>query len=59
MNQDKGQPQMLRAFFDSIQKNTPAPIPLNEWLLTSLVTFAILESLRTRLLIAINPDDVV
>ncbi len=57
MNQDKGQPQMLHAFFNAIQKNTPAPIPLNEWLFTSLTTFAILESLRTSLPIAIDPQD--
>lgn len=57
MNQDKGQAQMIRAFFDSIQKNTASPIPLHEWLSTSLTTFAIIESLRTRLQIPIAAND--
>jgi polar amino acid transport system substrate-binding protein len=46
MNQDKGQDEMLKAFLEAAQKGTPAPIPWEQIMFTSLVTFDALESLR-------------
>lgn len=47
MQQDKGQPEMLRAFLSAVQTGGAPPIPLAQILNTSLVTFRVIESLRT------------
>jgi predicted dehydrogenase/threonine dehydrogenase-like Zn-dependent dehydrogenase len=47
MNQDKGQKHEIKAFIDAILKGGESPIPLDEIYNTSLVTFKILESIRT------------
>jgi predicted dehydrogenase len=47
LSQDKGHAQMLAAFVDALKKGTPSPIALRELYLTSLATFAIVESLET------------
>jgi predicted dehydrogenase len=47
MAQDKGQKNEVQAFVDAIRNGGAEPIPLEEVLSTSRVTFKILESLRT------------
>jgi predicted dehydrogenase len=47
LSQDKGQKNEVRAFIDAIIEGTGSPIPLEEIYNTSLVTFKILESIRT------------
>jgi predicted dehydrogenase/threonine dehydrogenase-like Zn-dependent dehydrogenase len=47
VQQDKGQPEMLRAFLDAIRTGGASPIPVVQIVSTSLVTFGVIESLRT------------
>ncbi|MBW2065615.1 MAG: bi-domain-containing oxidoreductase [Deltaproteobacteria bacterium] len=47
VNQDKGQREEVRRFIEAVKNGGAWPIPLREIISTSLVTFAILESLRT------------
>jgi predicted dehydrogenase/threonine dehydrogenase-like Zn-dependent dehydrogenase len=47
MSQDKGQKQEVRAFIDCILQGRAAPITFEDLYSTSLVTFKIIESLRT------------
>jgi predicted dehydrogenase len=47
MGQDKGQKEEVRRFIDAITEGSSAPIPFSEIYSTSLVTFAILESIRS------------
>ncbi len=47
MVQDKGQKEEVKAFIQAILKGESGPIPLEELVNTSLVTFRILESLQT------------
>jgi len=47
MVQDKGQKEEVKAFVESILKGESGPIPLEEIINTSIVTFKILESLQT------------
>ena len=44
-NQDKGQPEMMKTFFESL-KNGHLPIPLEEIFSVTKATFAALESIR-------------
>ena len=48
LNQDKGQARMIEAFISACKGEQPAPIRFEEVYLTTLATFRILESLRTR-----------
>ena len=48
LNQDKGQARMIEAFISACKGEQPAPISFEEIYLTTLATFRILESLRTR-----------
>lgn len=45
--QDKGQKNEVRQFLEAVQGGKPAPIPYEEIRSTSLVTFGVLESLRS------------
>jgi predicted dehydrogenase/threonine dehydrogenase-like Zn-dependent dehydrogenase len=45
--QDKGHKQEMNAFLDAVRVGGPSPIPLDDLFLTSRVTFAVEESLRT------------
>jgi polar amino acid transport system substrate-binding protein len=47
LTQDKGQKNEVKGFLDAVRNGGPAPIPLDELFTTSLVTFKILESIRT------------
>ncbi|MEW6267123.1 MAG: bi-domain-containing oxidoreductase [Thermodesulfobacteriota bacterium] len=47
LSQDKGQKNEVRAFLDAVRNGTGEVIPFQDIYLTSLVTFKILESLRT------------
>ncbi|HUI66730.1 MAG TPA: bi-domain-containing oxidoreductase [Nitrospirota bacterium] len=47
LSQDKGQKSEVRTFLDSVIKGQKAPIPFEELYSTSLVTFKVMESLRT------------
>lgn len=46
--QDKGQPEMLRAFVDKVRQGGAPVIPIAQIVNTSLVTFAALDSLRLK-----------
>ena len=48
LNQDKGQARLIEAFISACKGEQPAPIRFEEVYLTTLATFRILESLRTR-----------
>jgi predicted dehydrogenase/threonine dehydrogenase-like Zn-dependent dehydrogenase len=52
-NQDKGQSKMVSDFIDSIIKGTPSPIPFEEIVVNSKSCFAVLESLRTKMIVKI------
>jgi polar amino acid transport system substrate-binding protein len=54
LNQDKGQSTMVEEFILSIKGESPCPISLNEIYSSTLVTFKILESLRTGQAISID-----
>lgn len=45
--QDKGHPQMLREFLGAVEGGKPAPMFFQDLFLTSLATFAVVESLGT------------
>ncbi len=45
--QDKGQKNLLRAFFEAIKTGAPSPVPENEAFHNTLATFAVLESLTS------------
>ena len=47
LSQDKGQKNEVSVFIESIKKGTENAIPLDEIFSTSLVTFKIMESIRT------------
>jgi polar amino acid transport system substrate-binding protein len=47
-SQDKGQKEMVRVFIDAIRKGSAAPIPFEDIYMTTLTTFRVLESLRTK-----------
>ena len=53
-SQNKGQKTAVRSFIDAVQNGGTAPIPFDDLYSTSLTTFAILESLRTRAPVAIG-----
>ena len=55
-NQNKGQKNELKLFFDAITRGIKSPIPLNEIFLTSKVCFKIIESIRTGKNIKISTD---
>jgi polar amino acid transport system substrate-binding protein len=46
-NQDKGHKQELKLFAESVSKGLPSPIPFEELYHSSLVTFRLIESIRT------------
>ena len=48
INQDKGQKTMVESFMKVIKDGGEAPIPVEEIVTVSRVTFKILESLRSR-----------
>jgi len=45
--QDKGHLAEMRAFVEAVRSGSPSPIPFQELLTSTAVTFGILESLRT------------
>lgn len=47
LSQDKGQKEEVRVFIDAILKGQVAPIPFEEIYSASMVTFGILESIKT------------
>ena len=47
LSQDKGQKNEVKAFIEAITRGSGETIPLNEIFSTSLVTFKIIESIRT------------
>ena len=53
-NQDKGFDAEIDAFATALQTGGPAPIPLAELIETSLVTFAIHESLNTGAIVSLD-----
>jgi polar amino acid transport system substrate-binding protein len=52
--QDKGHKQELKIFTDAISKGIPAPIPFEQLYHSSLVTFNLIESIRTGQVIEIS-----
>lgn len=46
--QDKGQNNMLDAFAEALRSGVPCPIPLEQLVATTLTTFRVLDSIRTR-----------
>ena len=44
-NQDKGQPEMMRVFFDSLADGS-LPIPMDQIFSVTKATFAVIESIR-------------
>ena len=52
-NQDKGQAKMVDEFICSIKNGTPSPISFEEIISVSKASFAVLESLKTGLLVKI------
>jgi len=55
LSQDKGQKHLVHRFIQSIRDGSPAPIPFAEIYHTTLVTFKVIESLRSGACIRINP----
>lgn len=51
---DRGHSAELRAFVDAVQKGSKQPVPLTDYVATTLATFAIEESLTTRAPIPIH-----
>jgi predicted dehydrogenase len=47
LSQDKGQKNEMKAFIEAIRRGSGETIPMNEIFNTSLVTFKIIESIRT------------
>lgn len=58
LSQDKGHAGEWQAFAQSLRSGSPAPIPVAELVSASLVTFAILQSLRTGETVEINMADI-
>lgn len=52
--QDKGQKKEVRAFVEAILKGEKAPVPLEEIINTSVVTFKILESLQSGQVVTVS-----
>jgi polar amino acid transport system substrate-binding protein len=55
--QDKGHRAEICAFLDALQQSRSSPIPINELVMSTLVTLRILESAQTGKAIAINGYD--
>ncbi|MCK9209098.1 MAG: Gfo/Idh/MocA family oxidoreductase, partial [Salinivirgaceae bacterium] len=53
-NQDKGQPNMIHSFFESILQNQKAPISYQEIYSVSAASFAVMESLKQKSPIVLN-----
>lgn len=47
-SQNKGQPEMMKAYLDSLRQGAPAPIPFEELYAVMLATFKAIESFRSR-----------
>ena len=47
LSQDKGRKEEVRVFIEAVKEGKGDPIPFEEIYSTSLVTFKVLESLRT------------
>lgn len=56
--QDKGHAAMLKEFFTAIHAGKPSPIPLDELVLTSLVTFAVVEAVENGKSVSIDETKV-
>ena len=54
-NVDRGHRGELRAFFDSLKRGNPPPVPFNDYVYTTLTTFAILESIRQGRPVEVDP----
>jgi len=54
-SQDKGQKEMVRSFIETVQEGKHSPIDFGEIEAVTLATFKILESLRTRNVVRLNP----
>lgn len=54
-SQDKGQKEMVLSFIETVQEGKPSPIAFGEIEAVTLATFKILESLRTRNVVRLNP----
>lgn len=52
--QDKGHSKEVKSFLQSIENGLPTPIPFKDIYLTTLATFKVVESLRTRQIIYLN-----
>ena len=46
LNQNKGQKEMIKTFFSSLEKDGRTPIPFEEIYASSLSTFKIIESIK-------------
>lgn len=47
-SQNKGQPEMMKAYLDSLRQGSPAPIPFEDIYAVMLATFRAVESFRSR-----------
>ncbi len=47
-SQNKGQPEMMKAYLDSLRQGSPAPIPFEDIYAVMLATFKAVESFRSR-----------
>ena len=52
--QDKGHSQEVKQFLNSLDKDQASPIPFEELYLSSLISFKVLESIRTGQIIKVN-----
>ena len=50
-SQDKGHQEELVELFNSIRNGTPCPVPFNESFLSTLATFAVLDSVQRGIVI--------
>lgn len=54
VSQDKGQKTAVRGFIDAVKAGSVSPISFDDLHCTSLTTFAVLDSLRTRTSVTVN-----
>ncbi len=54
LSQNKGQKREINAFINAVQQGGNWPIPASELFLTSLITFKVIESLRTKQVIHLD-----
>ena len=54
-NVDRGHRREFKAVFDCIQKGDPPPVPFRDYVYTTLTTFCILDSIRQRAPVDVDP----